>query len=107
MRHDQNIGTHGTRQGFRRILIGPEHPDYAAFCPAAGHGIGFNDAVIVEVRDLVDSILQQRPAYPDFNAGREVDRVMAAAEQSWRQGRWVKLSEFPVPTKFNEEEGTA
>ncbi|MCB1702767.1 MAG: Gfo/Idh/MocA family oxidoreductase [Halioglobus sp.] len=98
---------HGTRQGFRRILIGPEHPDYAAFCPAAGHGIGFNDAVIVEVRDLVDSILQQRPAYPDFNAGREVDRVMAAAEQSWRQGRWVKLSEFPVPTKFNEEEGTA
>ncbi len=31
------------RQGFRTLLVGPAHPEYAAFCMAAGHGIGFND----------------------------------------------------------------
>ena len=36
------------RRGFRTILIGPEHPDYAAFCPAPGHGLGYNDQKIIE-----------------------------------------------------------
>nr|MBA2814671.1 myo-inositol 2-dehydrogenase [Candidatus Pantoea persica] len=27
------------RQGFKTILTGPAHPDYASFCVSAGHGI--------------------------------------------------------------------
>ncbi|QIB64284.1 Gfo/Idh/MocA family protein [Kineobactrum salinum] len=79
------------RQGFRRILLGPEHPDYAAFCPAPGHGLGFNEQKVIEVRDFVEAIAQRRAAWPDFDVGRDIDAVLAAMEVSSRERRWVKL----------------
>lgn len=82
------------RQGFRTILIGPEHPDYAAFCVASGHGLGYNDQKIVEVRDLIEGICADKPMWPDFRAAYEVDKVLDAAELSYEQRRWVKLSEI-------------
>ena len=77
------------RQGFRRILLGPEHPDYAAFCCAPGHGLGFNDQKIIEVRDLVEGITAGTAIWPDFAAASEVDRVNQAALISARDGCWV------------------
>ena len=82
------------RQGFRTVLLGPEHPDYRAFCPAAGHGLGYNDMKIVEVRDLVLGIAQDLPLWPDFRAGYQVDRVIAAVERSHDEGRWVRIEEL-------------
>ena len=41
------------RRGFRTILAGPEHPDYAFFCPAPGHGLGINDLKVIEARNLL------------------------------------------------------
>jgi predicted dehydrogenase len=79
------------RQGFRTILAGPEHPDYAAFCCAPGHGLGFNDQKIIEVRDLVEGIVNKRPMWPDFRAALEVDKVNAAAERSFLERRWVSI----------------
>ncbi|MGL4860723.1 MAG: Gfo/Idh/MocA family protein, partial [Enterobacteriaceae bacterium] len=49
------------RQGFKTLLIGPQHPDYAPFCVSAGHGFGFNDQKTVEIRDLIDGIAADRP----------------------------------------------
>lgn len=82
------------RQGFRTILVGPQHPDYVNFCVAGGHGLGYNDMKIVEVRDLVDGILADRPMWPDFRAAYEVNRVLDAVELSHAQGRWVNINEF-------------
>ncbi|MCX4025946.1 Gfo/Idh/MocA family oxidoreductase [Endozoicomonas sp. SM1973] len=82
------------RQGFRTILVGPEHPDYAAFCVASGHGLGYNDQKIVEVRDLVEGICADKPMWPDFRAAYEVNKVLDAAELSYKEGRWIKLSEI-------------
>jgi predicted dehydrogenase len=82
------------RAGFRRILIGPEHPDYGAFCCAPGHGLGFNDQKIIEVRDLVEGIVLHKPIWPDFAAACEVDRVNEAARVSAEQRRWVRVGEF-------------
>src|SRR5690606_30547363 len=31
------------RAGYKTILAGPAHADYARFCPAPGHGLGIND----------------------------------------------------------------
>lgn len=82
------------REGFRRILIGPEHPDYGAFCCAPGHGLGFNDQKIIEVRDLVEGIVLGKPIWPDFSAARDVDRVNEAARVSTEQRRWVRIAEL-------------
>ncbi|GGX65092.1 Gfo/Idh/MocA family protein [Saccharospirillum salsuginis] len=81
----------GHRAGFRTLLIGPDHPDYAHFCVGPGHGIGYNDQKAIEVRDLVEGIVNDRPLWPDFRAAFEVNRVIDAIEQSHAEGRWIRL----------------
>lgn len=82
------------RQGFKTILVGPEHPDYAAFCVSAGHGIGFNDQKSVEIRDLINGIANDDPLYPDFEEGFRVSRVLDAIALSAQQKRWVNVEEM-------------
>ncbi|HGO5849126.1 TPA: Gfo/Idh/MocA family protein [Mannheimia haemolytica] len=83
-----------SRQGFKTILVGPEHPDYAAFCVSAGHGIGFNDQKAVEIRDLINGIAADDPMYPDFEEGYKISRVLEAIAKSAEEKRWVEVSEI-------------
>ncbi|WHP82061.1 Gfo/Idh/MocA family protein [Edwardsiella anguillarum] len=83
-----------SRQGFRTLLVGPAHPEYAAFCLGAGHGIGFNDQKTVEVRDLVDGIVAGTPMWPDFTEGWKVSRVLDAIARSHREGRWLNVTDI-------------
>ncbi|AWN17853.1 Gfo/Idh/MocA family protein [Salinisphaera sp. LB1] len=77
-------------QGFRRIPMGPSHPDYGDFCPAPGHGTGYNDTVTVEVRDLIAAITGEQPKlWPTFADAVYVHRVVDAALASVRDGRWT------------------
>lgn len=73
-------------QGFKTILMGPEHPDYGYFCPAPGHGLGYNDLKIIEVKDLLVSIAENRPSVPDFNEGYEIALVCDAMLRSSERG---------------------
>jgi predicted dehydrogenase len=43
--------------GFKKIETGPDHAPYGNFCPAAGHHLGFNDLKVIEVSELIESIL--------------------------------------------------
>ena len=79
------------RRGYRTILAGPEHPDYAQFCPAPGHGLGINDLKVIEVRNLIRAISTGERASPDFQEGLVVQQVMEAIEGSHAQGTWVKV----------------
>lgn len=92
------------RQGFRRILTGPEHPDYGHFCVSPGHGLGYNDMKAVEVRDLVEGIITDRPLWPDFRAAYEVNRVMDAIEQSFAEHRWVPMDSAALSMSDHPEE---
>jgi len=78
------------RRGFRTILAGPEHPDYAHFCPAPGHGLGINDLKVIEARNLLRAIADGAPAQPGFDVGLRVQRVMDAMERSHAKGAWEK-----------------
>ncbi|CFQ75824.1 Gfo/Idh/MocA family protein [Yersinia pseudotuberculosis] len=82
------------RQGFRTLLVGPTHPEYAAFCMAAGHGIGFNDQKTVEVRDLIDGIAMDTPLWPDFAEGWKVSRILDAIALSHQDSRWVNVTDI-------------
>ncbi|ATJ84694.1 Gfo/Idh/MocA family protein [Halomonas beimenensis] len=79
------------RRGFRTLLIGPEHPDYAAFSPAPGHGLGYNDQKIIEIRDLVEGIVTGTPLYPDFREAWRVNRMIDAIETSHAEGCWLPV----------------
>ena len=79
------------RQGFQKILMRPGHPDYASFNQGAGHGTGYNEQIVIEARDFISAIVSGQSVWPDFRAGHEVDRVIAAALQSAAERRWLDL----------------
>jgi predicted dehydrogenase len=81
----------GSRNGFRTILAGPEHPPYGAFCIAGGHQIGFNDLKVIEIRNFLEALAGGPRPFADFREAYEVQRVIDAALESSRAQRWVTL----------------
>jgi len=83
-----------SQRGFRKILTGPEHPDYLPFCQGPGHGTGYQDQIIIEAKDFLTAIERGENLWPTFKEGLEVARVVAAARQSHRTRSWQAISDF-------------
>lgn len=81
-------------RGFRKILTGPAHPSYEPFCQGPGHGTGYQDQIIIEARDFLRAIETKQPVWPTFRDGMEVNRVIAAAWASAREGQWQDIKSF-------------
>jgi predicted dehydrogenase len=79
------------RQGFTKILTGPEHPDYKAFCLGPGHGTGYQDQIIIEARDFLEAIADGKPRWPSFEDGHRVNQIVAAAWASHDRRGWVDI----------------
>ena len=79
--------------GFRRILVTePGHPYLSAWWPP-GHVLGWEHTFTHEVADLVTAIAEGTDPAPSFRDGLQVQRVLAAVEQSAaRESAWT-----PVP----------
>ncbi|MEU1597370.1 Gfo/Idh/MocA family oxidoreductase [Streptomyces sp. NPDC005708] len=72
----------GTHAGFRRILVTePDHPYLHAWWPP-GHGLGYEHSFVHQARDLVHAIAEGRGPAPSFADGLQVQRVLAAVEES-------------------------
>ncbi|MFC8372247.1 MULTISPECIES: Gfo/Idh/MocA family protein [unclassified Streptomyces] len=72
----------GTHAGFRRILVTePEHPYLEAWWPP-GHGLGYEHTFVHQARDLVHAVAEGRSPEPSFADGLQVQRVLAAVEES-------------------------
>ena len=76
------------QRGFTRILTGPDHPDYGAFCQGPGHGTGYQDQIIIEARDFLAAIATGKPVWPTFRDGLAVAQVIDTAFKSSADGRW-------------------
>ncbi|MER6119078.1 Gfo/Idh/MocA family oxidoreductase [Streptomyces sp. A0642] len=71
-----------TTAGFRRILVTePEHPYLEAWWPP-GHALGYEHTFIHQARDAVRTIAEGSPPVPSFADGLQVQRVLAAVEES-------------------------
>ena len=81
------------RSGFTKILAGPAHPDYLAFCLGPGHGTGHYDQIIIEARDFLKAIETKAAVWPTFRDGLLVKQAIEAAWSSHAERRWVRLSE--------------
>ena len=81
-------------QGFTRILVTePEHPYVSAWWPA-GHMLGYEHGFSHQVKDLVEAIDAGADPHPTFAEGLQVQRVLAAVEQSSADdSSWVRVGE--------------
>ncbi|WP_427174779.1 Gfo/Idh/MocA family protein [Arthrobacter sp. 92] len=69
-------------QGSRRIVVTePEHPYVNAWWPQ-GHVIGWEHTFTHQIRDFLMAIRDGTPPSPSFEDGLQVQRVMAAIEES-------------------------
>ena len=83
-----------SERGYKTVFTGPDHPNYAAFFPIAGIGLGYNDQKIIEARDLIVAIATGKKAFPDFRFGLEINRVVDAVLKSVAEHRWVRVDEI-------------
>ena len=81
----------GATQGFRKILTGPEHPDYKPFCLGPGHGTGFQDTIIIEAKDFLHAIETGKNVWPTFQDGLAVAEVVDAIQRSAQSGTWTSV----------------
>jgi predicted dehydrogenase len=80
------------REGFTKILTGPEHPDYKPFCLGPGHGTGYQDQIIIEARDFLQAIATGQNIWPTFQDGLNVNRIIEAAFVSHQSRGWVDVA---------------
>lgn len=78
--HDH--GEPAVSAGFRRILVTEaQHPYLEAWWPP-GHGLGYEHTFAHQARDLVEAIASGTDPVPSFADGLQVQRVLAAVEES-------------------------
>ncbi|UNS99778.1 Gfo/Idh/MocA family oxidoreductase [Streptomyces tubbatahanensis] len=76
--HTQAAG----ESGFRRILVTEhDHPYLEAWWPP-GHGLGYEHTFTHQARDLVHAIATGTRPAPSFEDGLQVQKVLAAVEES-------------------------
>ena len=78
-------------RGYRKILMGPEHPDYKVFCLGPGHGTGYQDQIVIEARDFLQAIHAGKPRWPTFRDALQVSRIVEAAWRSHEGRCWVDI----------------
>lgn len=78
--------------GFRRIVVTePDHPYVGAWWPP-GHLIGYEHGFTHQVVDLVTDIAEGRNPTPSFADGLQVQKVLAAVEDSSNDRSWKDIS---------------
>lgn len=82
-------------RGFTKILAGPEHGAYGAFCQGAGHGTGYIDQIVIQARDFLHAIHTSEAVRPTFRDGLAVAEVVEAVHASAASGRWTNVGGTP------------
>jgi predicted dehydrogenase len=83
-------GPSATR-GFRRILSGPDHPPYGAFCRAPGHQLGFNDLKVIEAAHFLRCIAGVEQPFIGFEQGLVIEKTIHGMAASAREGVWIDI----------------
>ena len=78
--------------GFRTITAGPAHEPYAAFCPAPGHQLGFNDLKTIEMRDFLAAAATGGKAFPDFREAARIQAIIEAILTAARERGWIEVA---------------
>lgn len=77
-------------RGFKTIYAGSQVPQFSAFFgfDFAGGGLGYFDVKVIEVRDLVEGIVNDNDCFPNFQFGLANERIIDAMERSLESRAW-------------------
>ena len=78
----------GGDEGYTTILVGPQHPDFAAFQPGAGVPMGYDDLRVLEARNFLEAVRDGEQREPGLEEMLATARVLAAIERSAETGAW-------------------
>lgn len=88
-------------QGFRRIMISHSHKNYSRFCPADGHGLGFNDFIVIQNGHLLGEIAgtpegpdgsgETYKAIANLEMALKVQKVIDAIAESSDNEKWIEV----------------
>jgi predicted dehydrogenase len=86
--HRDSTGPYGGDRGFKAIEAVQRYPAPAVL-PGPKLSVGWMRTHVACLHHFVASIVEGRPARPSLADGLTVQRVMAAAQESARTGRWI------------------
>ncbi len=78
-------------KGALTLRAGQHHPEFDVVCPGNEHGIGFMDLKILEAKNYLDSILQNKQPITSLAMGLKVEQQIAAIYQSIAAKNWIDV----------------
>ena len=78
-------------RGYRRVLVGPDHPFHGQFSPGAGIGLGYDDLKTIEAHQFLQSVATGEQAEPGLRQALRVAEVQSAMQRSWDSSRWENV----------------
>ncbi len=81
-------------RGFKTIYAGSQVSQFSAFFgfDFAGGGLGYFDVKVIEVRDLIEGIVNDADCFPNFAFGLANERIIDAMERSLETKAWETVS---------------
>ena len=81
------------QKGFKTIKGNQLHGDYGHISMMNELGVAYHDILCIQAHAVLKAIAENKPYKLDIAYGHKVDRIMAAAQLSDKERRWVKISE--------------
>ena len=82
----------GADEGYTRVVMGPQHPEFARFQPGAGIAMGFDDLKVAEAHLFLESIADGVQREPGVREIAATARVIAAVARSFETGEWETVT---------------
>ncbi|MEY2534566.1 MAG: hypothetical protein QOF29_2476, partial [bacterium] len=86
----------GADEGYTRIVVGPQHGDFAAFQPGAGVPMGYDDLRVIEAKSFLEAVRDGEQREPGVDEMVACARVLEAIERSSDSGAWEAVDRSPA-----------
>jgi predicted dehydrogenase len=77
--------------GTARIVMGPQHPDFARFQPGQGIGMGYDDLKVIEAYRFLQSIADGQQREPGVREILAAAKVLDAIARSFESRAWEEV----------------
>jgi len=82
------------REGFVRLVSGPDMPFYSKFQPGPGNNMSYDDLKVIESYHFLKSITEGKQLEPSFASAYEFAKALDAMMRSWESGGWEEVREI-------------